>query len=230
MLVREKLHRTDPYAEFPIAFMNVDKQGWGYEDRVFEIALSATRPHTIIEVGTWKGMSAIVMGRIVRSLGLDCEIVCVDTWLGSPEHVTAQDESWYQSLRFRYGYPSIYYTFLSNILHEGLSDIITPFPATSENAAHILTKWQVRPDILYIDAAHEYESVLRDMRLLSPLLSDKGIMIMDDYNVWPGVSKGVDEFIEMHKLHDSSLKMQGKAVIALTQSASFEELRKAYVA
>jgi cephalosporin hydroxylase len=43
------------------------------------------RPARIFEVGTWKSGSALNITRHVTRLGLDAEILCVDTWLGALE-------------------------------------------------------------------------------------------------------------------------------------------------
>ena len=63
------------------------------------------------EVGSWKGRSAINMARAVKTLDLPAEIVCVDTWLGSPEHWLKQHAEWYKSLRIANGMPQLYYNY-----------------------------------------------------------------------------------------------------------------------
>lgn len=230
MSFREWLHRVDPYEDFPDDLRHVDKQGWGFDDHIFGLAIHSLRPRLIVEVGSWKGMSALRMAAIVKAAGLDCEIVCIDTWIGSVEHLQAWDEDWFRSLRMRNGFPSIYYTFLSNVLDEGHSDIVTPFPATSENAAVILQQLGTKADIIYIDAAHEYEPVLRDMRKLWPVLADGGLLIMDDYATWPGVTEAIHQFVSDENLQPSSLGWYGKAVLAKSPTASVEAIRTFYAA
>jgi hypothetical protein len=139
-------------------------QGWGSSDPLFEEIIRAIKPKIIVEVGSWKGASAINMAKIVKSLGLDCKIICVDTWLGSPEHFLGQQPSWRASLRLSHGYPQLYFTFLANVVRQGVDDVIIPIAATSESGAVILASKGVRPDMVYIDAAHEYEPALRDLR------------------------------------------------------------------
>jgi hypothetical protein len=39
----------------------------------------------------------------------------------------------------------------------------------------------VQADVIYIDAAHEYDPAYRDMKMFWPLLGDDGVMICDDY-------------------------------------------------
>jgi predicted O-methyltransferase YrrM len=188
------LHEVSPYEDHDLAAHPGDLQGWGSTDQIFEAAIAALRPNVIVEVGTWKGASAIHMARIAHRLGLPTQIICVDTWLGSPEHFMGVDPAWRSSLRLRNGYPQLYFTFLSNVISQGWTHRIIPLPATSENAAEILAAKGIRPDLVYIDAAHSYEAVLRDLRLFWRLLSDNGILLGDDYILWPDVTRAANDF------------------------------------
>ena len=175
-------------------------QGWGSNDPVFQMVIAALRPRIIVEVGTWKGASAIHMGQLVRALGLDARIVCVDTWLGSPEHFLGLEASWRESLRFRNGFPQLYFTFLTNVVQHGMTDLIVPLPATSENAAGILSHKGIRPDLVYIDGTHQYAAVKRDLQMYWQLLSDDGVLLGDDYLAWPGVTQAANEFANENNL------------------------------
>jgi hypothetical protein len=67
--------------------------------------------------------------------------------------------------------------------------VIVPFPATSENAAVVFSHYGVKADVIYIDAAHEYEPALRDFITYWDLLDDGGYIIGDDYIGWEGVTR-----------------------------------------
>jgi hypothetical protein len=188
------LHETSPYDGFDADDFAVDLQGWGSDHPILERTIAAVRPTVIVEVGTWKGASAIHMARIVQRLGLDTIIICVDTWLGSPEHYLARQPGWRESLLMRQGFPHLYFTFLSNVVHAGVADIIVPLPNTSENAAVILREHGIRPEFVYIDAAHEEEPVYRDLKLYWDILSDDGVLVGDDYMSWEGVTRAAHRF------------------------------------
>ncbi|MGH7120211.1 MAG: class I SAM-dependent methyltransferase [Acetobacteraceae bacterium] len=194
------LFEKSPYDGFDPLPHPDDMQGWGSDAPVLMQAIEVLRPRRICEVGSWKGRSAINMARAVKSLGLSSEIVCVDTWLGSPEHWLEQGPSRQESLRVVNGMPHLYYTFLANVVRNHVEDVITPFPMTSENAAHVFAGLGVRFDIVYLDAAHEYEPVKRDLNAYYGLLERDGLLIGDDYLSWDGVTKAVDEFALEHHL------------------------------
>jgi hypothetical protein len=174
------LHRQDPYAGFDPSAYPQDMQGWGWNHPFFAKIMEAIRPAVIIEVGTWKGASAIHMARLAKTMNLPVEIVCIDTWLGSPEHLLDKTGI-ADSLKYVNGYPSLYYTFLSNVVAAGVQDIITPFPIASESAVVVLQRLNVRAAMIYIDAAHEFDPAYRDIAEFWKLLTDDGIMLCDDY-------------------------------------------------
>ncbi len=187
-------HDVSPYDGLDVETHPADLQGWGSDDVVFSTLIEAIRPKIIIEVGTWKGASAIHMAKITKALGLDTKVICVDTWLGSPEHFLGQGPGWRESLRLKNGFPQLYFTFLANVVRSDLTDVIIPLPTTSENAAVILREKGVRADLVYVDAAHEEEAAYRDFRQYWDLLTPEGVLLGDDYIVWEGATRAANRF------------------------------------
>ncbi|MFF2960224.1 class I SAM-dependent methyltransferase [Streptomyces sp. NPDC057963] len=187
------LHEKSPYEGFPEDRVSYDPQGWGSDHPVFEREITRLKPSLIVEVGTWKGASALHMAKIARSLDIDCEIVCVDSFLGSREHWLVP--RWKSELRLEHGQPQVYRQFLANVVHDGFEDVITPFSCTSSHAAKILAHHDVVSDIVYIDAGHEYRDVLYDIDLFWQIIRPGGVMIGDDFaSYFPGVMRAVREF------------------------------------
>lgn len=57
-------------------------------------------------------------------------------------------------------------------------------------------------DYIFIDAGHEYDDVMKDSKLAFELLSDKGVILWDDFSVdWPGVMKACQEIGKTKKLY-----------------------------
>jgi predicted O-methyltransferase YrrM len=189
------LYAENPYESFDVEPHPEDLQGWNSYVNVFRDVIEAVQPRRIVEVGVWKGTASIHMAKIVRDLGLRCEVICVDTWLGSPEHLLAgHDGERYRSLKLRNGYPQLFYTFLSNVIRNGVSDYVVPLPCTSESAAVVLRKLGLEADVIHIDAAHEYEPALRDFHVYWDLLSARGVLIGDDYIAKRSVTRAAAEF------------------------------------
>lgn len=148
----------------------------------------------IVELGTWKGASAIQAADIIRDLGRRDTVICVDTWLGSPEH--------FRGMPKKAGFPTIYYEFLQNVVNHGHTGRILPLPLPTLQAIEILRSilsdrvdGGPGADVIYVDAAHEYLPVYLDVMHYWPLLRSGGRMLGDDYTThWPGVRQAVDQF------------------------------------
>jgi hypothetical protein len=152
-------------------------------------AAEACAGQPFLEVGTWRGASAV---RIAEELK-PSKLVCVDTWLGAPEFYTWGAGCPLRDLQKERGYPTVFRTFCDNVMRRGLQDVVAPLPMSSVQAAQVLAHHCVRFAGAYVDAAHEYEAVLADLRAFAPLV-DK-VMWGDDYDQhWPGVRRAVDQW------------------------------------
>jgi hypothetical protein len=169
-----------------------DCRGWNGNHSIFDILVREIKPKVVIEVGSWKGQSSITMGKSLKKVCDNPKLYCVDTWLGALEFWThgCSEE---RNMMCRNGYPQVYYQFLSNVVHNNLQDIIFPIPATSSTGAKILKNNTIKADLIYIDASHEYEDVLNDIKIYSHLINPRGVMFGDDYGAWQGVRRAVDE-------------------------------------
>ncbi len=177
-----------------------DLQGWNSQHPLFAELIQQVQPKTIIEVGTWKGASAINMGIVAKTWAFDTKIYCVDTWLGALEFWTTHKETQERDLMLKNGYPSIYNQFISNVIHAGLQDMIIPVPNTSFIGAKILQHYNIKAELIYIDGSHEYEDVLSDIKSYKELCS--GVMFGDDYN-WPSVQRAVNDSLKNIQIVDN---------------------------
>lgn len=179
----------DPYANLnPV--LPFDGHGWASQGAALIHAIDTVKPKLIVEVGTWMGGSARFMAKHAVTVDPEVEVVCIDTFLGSVEHWSK--ESYLMTLEN--GRPNIYRQFLSNVLHENLQNIITPFPVDSINGFGWMKKMNIVPDMIYIDAGHDYESVASDFSRWPTLLRPGGILIGDDFHHPPIIQAAKDVF------------------------------------
>jgi len=192
--VMRLLHESNPYDGFDFRSRPFDPHGWGGESPVFRELISQVKPRLIIEVGTWKGASALEMAAVTRDLNLTTQIVCIDTWLGALEFWADQsDPARYLSLQLQNGYPTVYYQFLANVCHRGFQDRIVPFPQTASIAALWFRYYGLAADLIYLDASHEEEDVYRDLCDYWAVVATNGVLFGDDYS-WDGVRLAVERF------------------------------------
>lgn len=199
------LHDDSIYSGIEDLGLQEDLQGWHSTHAIFEKLISEIKPWDVVEVGSWKGASAIHMMQLMlktaaeaRPPGRMPQLFCVDTWLGSREiwgnkNLAAKNPR-------RHGYPQVYFQFLHNVKARGLGPYVTPLPMTSKDGALALLYASVKPELIYVDASHDYVDVAMDLTLYWRLLRPRGVMFGDDYAAFPGVSAAVDEFAERYRL------------------------------
>ena len=176
-----------------------DMQSWmSINSPVFEELIHELKPKVIIEVGSWKGRSAIKMAELTKDYGTT--IYCCDTWLGATEHIL--DDKRDYKFPTSHGYPMIYFQFLVNVKSSGHHERIIPVPNTSMDCARILYHRKVRADLIYIDADHTAKGAFDDMTAYWELFANpaKRVMFGDDYITFPGVADAAKEFCKQHNL------------------------------
>ena len=174
-----------------------DMQGWNFESPVFEDMVKKTQAKTVVEVGTWKGMSAIKFYKALEKHSSNFLLFCCDTWLGGIEHMDGMP---YGGLfKKRYGYPELYFQFLSNLHHANCLENMIPIVNTSTNCARYLKAKNVNADLIYIDGSHEQPDVYFDCKFYWDILKPGAIMFGDDYNYGP-VNADVIRFANENKL------------------------------
>jgi predicted O-methyltransferase YrrM len=191
----QAIHGGNVYAGYG-SLLPLDLKGWHSTHETFVDIITKNRPSVVFDVGVWKGGSAIFMANLLKENGNAGAVVAIDTFLGSPEHWDRASPDGNLILR-KQGRPLLYEQFLTNVLQTGMQDLIVPFPQTSENAAVILSRLGIRAGLIHIDAAHEYEPVMRDVRAYWELLEPGGYLVGDDYETrWPDVVRAANEFAD----------------------------------
>lgn len=185
MRVYDRLYDTDIYAG--VWHDEPDIYGWWDHSVMFNRIAAGAK--LIVEIGSWKGNSAVQLANAAPG----AEIVCIDTWLGSIEMWGDHgDKDRYGALKLHNGYPTIYRTFLNNIIATGNKSRVTPMPMPSRQALKLLFLWGVQPDLIYIDGSHEYEDVRDD--ILGAMRLRPKIICGDDIG-WADVRRAVNEIL-----------------------------------
>ncbi|MBB4153161.1 hypothetical protein GGQ80_001049 [Sphingomonas jinjuensis] len=125
--------------------------------------VDALRPRSIVELGTWHGMSYLAFCQAVKTLGLDTWTVAVDTWQGDHQAGSLDPEA-YTSLRAAHD-PK--YSAFSRLLR-----------CTFDEALNQVEDGSV--DLLHIDGLHTYDAVKHDFESWFPKLSDRAVVLFHD--------------------------------------------------
>lgn len=174
---------SEPYKS--VKLLPFNGQGWFLNATELEALIKTNQVKVVIEVGSWLGNSTRCIASAVPIGG---KVYAVDHWLGSVEN---QPGEW----AYVPVLPVLYEQFLSNVIHAELTDKIVPIRMSSKVAAQYLQSLNepIVPDLIYLDASHDTQSVYEDLIAWYPYVRDHGTICGDDW-IWPSVQAAVNTF------------------------------------
>lgn len=125
---------------------------------IFERMVSEVLPHTIVDIGTCQGGSAIHFATISSA-----HVITVDKW-DTQAGIECRDK------------------FLREAGARKLGEQITALHMPSLAAAHLAFYTRLKPDLVYIDGRHDEKSVRLDIEAWLPLIPPGGILFGHDFN------------------------------------------------
>jgi len=146
---------------------------------LFQLAQNCTCDGVIIEIGSWKGRSTICLAKGSQQ-GKKKMVYAIDPHSGSEEHTRT------------FGAISTLDTFLHNIAKAKVGQLIKPLIMTGHAASKVVKE---PVSLLFIDGAHDYESVKPDYLDCYPKLSVGGIIAFHDTISWPGPRQVVRDYL-----------------------------------
>jgi SAM-dependent methyltransferase len=166
-----------------------DDHGWYKNARWIQkiFFFNDTKIKTVVEVGSWLGKSTRHIGQLLPKNG---KLYSIDTWKGSIEDANdkvAQDKL-----------PTLYEQFLSNTIRAKLTDKIIPIKSDSLLAAETLAA--INPDLIYLDAAYDTDSVLKNLSAWYPFVKGKRGILCGDNWYWDSVKIALRRFCQEHNL------------------------------
>jgi hypothetical protein len=133
----------------------------------------------MVEIGSHAGESA----SIFATFPMWTNIALVDAWLNKPAYLLC-------SRRMQVDIDAGRVTLHRSLSVDAASDAY--YPAVCAAGP---------PHFVYIDAAHDYDSVRDDLAAWYPKLAPGGLIGGHDYSsAWPGVTQAVNEFMAAHSL------------------------------
>ncbi|MEJ5260499.1 MAG: class I SAM-dependent methyltransferase [Anaerohalosphaeraceae bacterium] len=138
---------------------------------LFYFAYFPKEEGSIVEIGSFKGKSTMVLASGLKKAGRAEKVFAVDPHLRGS-----------------------YEVFLENLRVHSVRDTVCPLRMTSEEAAK---GWNESIRLLFVDGSHLYEDVLLDIRLWEPWLVRNGLIIFHDTGVerFEGVRRAVEETV-----------------------------------
>lgn len=152
--------------------------GWIGDNPTYRKALSRAEDGAhFVEIGVYHGRSAAFMAVEIANSGLQIKFDAIDHFKGSAEHGDLS--------------ATLYDACMRNL--EPVKDYVNVIKMDSPTA---VKKYKdATLDFVFVDASHDYESVIADLRAWYKKVKHGGIFAGDDYQPsWPGVIQAVNEF------------------------------------
>ena len=177
--------------------MNIERaksiEGWMSDQELTYLAEVASKSNMIVEIGSWMGRSTSAIAANTSGT-----VYAVDTWKGTHEQggaLDGKDDDW------------LINQFIQNT--RGL-DNIRIMQNTSIEAAHGFELQGRKFDMIFLDAAHDYDNVSTDIKAWLPLLTKNGVFCGHDYHGnWQGVKQAVEELIGRFRVVDTIWTTEG---------------------
>ena len=198
--LREAL-KYQPYNErylfdtrFFFEYANQEKiEGWMRFEELQFLYNEAQKHTNICEVGSWKGKSSHAILSGLKKANKGGRLTCCDTWKGSID--PRDDTNWMAKQE------DVYSVFKNNLAE---FDNLTMVRKESTEAAKDFEDGFF--DMIFIDAGHDFDSVVADIKSWLPKLKKGGVIAGHDFerSFWMTVIEAVHQELGVpHEVHDS---------------------------
>lgn len=166
--------------------------GWMDPEELIWLGEQASKRSQVVEIGCF-------LGRSTRALADNAigRVFAIDTWRDADRHplmrtpAIMMEEDW------------CWQGFLRNV-QDLIPDRLEVRRRKSLDAAQELAAEGKRFDLIFIDAAHDYQSVKDDIQAWKPLLNDGGLLCGHDFTgKHAGVLQAVREMVVRFKVFDT---------------------------
>lgn len=175
---------------------HADIQGWcDFEDGYREAVSHFGDGAVFVEVGCFLGRSLCYLGREVKNAGKAIRVVGVELGTGSG----LEGGRDHHGDAVRRGGGTLAGELHANVLACGLADTVSVLVSPSALAASLFADRSL--DFVFLDAAHDYDSVKADIAAWLPKVRPGGWLAGDDFapGVWDGVVRAVNELLPAAK-------------------------------
>lgn len=160
--------------------------------RLYELAREASLIGPCLEIGSYCGKSAAV-------LGLGCKenrgvLFSIDHHNGSEEQQPGQMYFDPELLDARTGKIDTFPFFRETLRKLGLEDTVIPIVSGSTTVARL---WQTPLSLVFVDGSHTFEAAYADYRVWTPHLMPGGVLLIHD--IFPDPAKGGQAPYEVYK-------------------------------
>tara|TARA_B100001175_G_C19450552_1_gene611089 strand:- start:709 stop:1356 length:648 start_codon:yes stop_codon:yes gene_type:complete len=171
--------------------------------------INEKKPKNFLEIGVFHGVTSRNVCDLLNSIhGNNFKFTGIDIF--SNETDLVKDEFIPQT-KFSNPLKTIYYKYLIRLdpySPESVKKLLKKYKKNISiikgNSNKILAEMTSEKfDYVFLDGGHKYETVLKDLKFLTKIIENNGIILCDDYDLTyaPGVKKAIDEYVLLNNFN-----------------------------
>ena len=174
-----QLRKQYPWTdESPKGIIFPEVEGWLADGAYHALKASLSdQTKVVVELGSWLGLST----RHIADCAPNAQVIAVDHFKGSDEHRKEARLASHLSTLFEAFQAKCW-----NYRHQ-----ILPLRASTIEGMRLIAEAGIEPDLIYVDASHDYESVKADLKMAWTFFP-KAVLVGDDF-ADHSVRRAVDE-------------------------------------
>ena len=167
------------------------------------------KPKHFLEIGVFHGVTSRNVCDLLQQMhGKDFSFTGIDLFTSDSE--VSRDEVIPQT-KFSNPLKTIYYKYIVKLdpySKESVEKLLSKHKDNVKiikgNSNKVLNEILLdRFDFVFLDGGHKYETVLNDLKSLTKIIINKGVILCDDYDLTyaPGVKKAIDEYVLLNNFN-----------------------------
>ena len=188
--------------------------------------IKQAKPKNFLEIGVFHGVTSRNVCEMLYLLhGNGFKFTGIDLF----SHELASKDEYIPKTKFSNPLKTIYYNYIIRLdpySRESVLKLLKKFEKNINiikgNSNKILKEIPIIFDYVFLDGGHKYETVKNDLKNLTQVINNGGIILCDDYNLSyaPGIKKAIDDYV-LEK--NFNLKILNSRFAEITKLTNFLE-------
>ena len=163
--------------------------------------IKQAKPKNFLEIGVFHGVTSRNVCEMLYLLhGNGFKFTVIDLF----SHGVGSKDDYIPKTKFSNPLKTIYYNYIIRLdpySHQSVLKLLKKFEKNINiikgNSNKILKEIQSKFDYVFLDGGHKYETIKNDLKNLTQVINNGGIILCDDYNLSyaPGVKKAIDDYV-----------------------------------
>ena len=163
--------------------------------------IKQAKPKNFLEIGVFHGVTSRNVCEMLYLLhGNGFKFTGIDLF----SHEVVSKDEYIPKTKFSNPLKTIYYNYIIRLnpySHQSVLKLLKKFEKNINiikgNSNKILKEIPIIFDYVFLDGGHKYETIKNDLKNLTQVINNGGIILCDDYNLSyaPGVKKAIDDYV-----------------------------------